>query len=498
MKRFFVARSGQKQCDLSQLVKSFADQLLKLLNKATLGPGDVPIIMEELKDDNPYGEYSDVIQTALDKYMLSGDHQDESESANQSATKQILQNWWSYPTADEWAIVLCPNKAVHVKMITFVHRARMLGIVNPDEQTIKWMLALIYKCHYKELPPAKQRFRQLNELKMLFITEQESRPDMVCPLPLRSYPQKACDLPGSIFRAAYPADSKPIDKSDEMTGLAAIAKLIPLRRISNLLKGVVWDDDDDLPAPKKVRTSCKTEPSTPVKAEQTAKIEPITSAPGAFFCHACGHELNAAEASPHHHCHAVKKEEPEEDTQIHIRQQLRLNGQPVAPSVPVLHFDDQKHEADKNTEPRLDKYAQAAVDALKTRNEKKADATKAKRAAGITDSQPAAGVNDLEPEPDDEADDDDDDPALRKPSGAPRKRPASAIAVKLKAPVFRPSYALEESRQQVQCRTGLKASLAGGVISPCFKYKNFSNGKTGAVKAAKKWLADFRKNHKCK
>ena len=109
MKRFFVARSGQKQCDLSQLVKSFADQLLKLLNKATLGPGDVPIIMEELKDDNPYGEYSDVIQTALDKYMLSGDHQDESESANQSATKQILQNWWSYPTADEWAICTVPK-----------------------------------------------------------------------------------------------------------------------------------------------------------------------------------------------------------------------------------------------------------------------------------------------------------------------------------------------------------------------------------------------------
>ncbi len=107
-------------------------------------------------------------------------------------------------------------------------------------------------------------------------------------------------------------------------------------------------------------------------------------------------------------------------------------------------------------------------------------------------------MNDLEPEPDDEADDDDDDPAMRKPSGAPRKRPASAIADKLKAPVFHPSYALEESRQQVQCRTGLKASLAGGVISPCFKYKNFANGKAGAVKAADKWLADFRKNHKCK
>ena len=81
------------------------------------------------------------------------------------------------------------------------------------------------------------------------------------------------------------------------------------------------------------------------------------------------------------------------------------------------------------------------------------------------------------------------------PASAPPK--ATAKAPVAKHPVFNPTYAIEESRNQVQCRTGLKAITNRGVIAPCFKYKNFANGKAGAIKAAKKWLADFKKNNKC-
>ena len=130
-------------------------------------------------------------------------------------------------------------------------------------------------------------------------------------------------------------------------------------------------------------------------------------------------------------------------------------------------------------------------------------------------------------EADDEDDDDDNDddgagdhPVEKKPS---MKRPAAALsaanAKRMKAEpavaapvakpgkaffkakpgkaVFMPSYGIEESRSQVQCRTGLKASQNGDVIAPNFKYKRFANGKAGAINAAKKWLAGFKKTYKC-
>ena len=126
-------------------------------------------------------------------------------------------------------------------------------------------------------------------------------------------------------------------------------------------------------------------------------------------------------------------------------------------------------------------------------------------------------------EADDEDDDDESDdggagdfpvkgkPAMKRPAAAlsaakrMKAEPASASPkATAKAPVakpgnivFKPSYGIEESRNQVQCRTGLKTIENRGVIAPCFKFKKFANGKAGAIKAAKKWLDDFKKNNKC-
>jgi len=83
------------------------------------------------------------------------------------------------------------------------------------------------------------------------------------------------------------------------------------------------------------------------------------------------------------------------------------------------------------------------------------------------------------------------------PASASPKATAKAPVAKPGNIVFKPSYGIEESRNQVQCRTGLKTIENRGVIAPCFKFKKFANGKAGAIKAAKKWLDDFKKKHKC-
>ena len=139
--------------------------------------------------------------------------------------------------------------------------------------------------------------------------------------------------------------------------------------------------------------------------------------------------------------------------------------------------------------------------------------------AGDTGTVKDEGKAEADDEDDDSESDDDgagDFPVKGKPS---MRRPAAALSAAkrmkagpasaspkatAKAPVakpgnivFKPSYGIEESRNQVQCRTGLKTIENRGVIAPCFKFKKFANGKAGAIKAAKKWLDDFKKNNKC-
>jgi hypothetical protein len=144
--------------------------------------------------------------------------------------------------------------------------------------------------------------------------------------------------------------------------------------------------------------------------------------------------------------------------------------------------------------------------------------------AGDTGKDKDEGMNEDGDEDDDENDDDEEDdaPLHKKPS---MKRPAAALSAAMKRvrlghstdvpkatakePVakhtpkyrmpalFKPKYDIEDSRSNVQCRTGLRACQNGDVVAPCFKYKNFANGRAGAINAAKKWLADFKKRHKC-
>lgn len=360
VKRFVNARSSHASCDLSQLEKSFADQLLKLVGKASLGPGEVAAVMEELCKENPYGTHATQIIEALDKHMLSAECEEAHES--ESSTKQMLKNWWMFLIAFEWAILMDPQKSMHTKMATCVHRARLLGIWNPDEQAVKWLLALIYKCHYAELPPPKQRLKQVNELKELFVSEQGSQ-HMAIPAGLRTYPGNARELPGSLYNAAYSEDQPPEDRSDAMTGLAGIANAIPLRKTSKLLKGCVPDDDDDEfdePVTKR-----------PLRSPSSQRCKIMSPK----FCHACGraHDLDYSKqmvgVAKMQQPEMPIKEEPVE--QDRIRANLRLNGRPLTLlTPPIMKMEEPAVEAAVKP-PILDEYAMAAVEALRTRNEKK-------------------------------------------------------------------------------------------------------------------------------
>ena len=128
-----------------------------------------------------------------------------------------------------------------------VHRGRKCGIVNPDEQTLKWLLAFLIKCHYQEIPTVMTRWKHLTEMKPLFESEQKRRPSMLCPHPFRTYPADAKDLPEAIYKSAYEADGDtPCDKRGEADAVInAIALQLPLRKTSKLLRGLIDDDSED-------------------------------------------------------------------------------------------------------------------------------------------------------------------------------------------------------------------------------------------------------------
>ena len=533
VKKFMAARSNHASCDLKQLGDSFASQLLKLIGKTQLGPGHVAALMDELSTNNPYGSHTDAIIKLLDSKIVDAHDHVNPDIDDASSARQMLHYWWTYPTAGEWVVLLDPQKGFHVKMSVMVHRGRQCGVVNPDEQALKWLLALLMKCHYQEVPPVLVRWKHLGELKSLFETEQKNRPDMVCPLSLRSYPAKAADLPDHILKAAYAADDMPVDKSSDMTGITALALQIPLRKTSRLLRGHFFDDDTDMQAQQpRIKRSLSSSPREPMKVEPIAHIEPVMNAKpnllapklesahpvDAKFCNMCGHALN-------HHAEApCIKAEP--DGKDNIRNQLRLNGQLLAPPLAAAGATPPKDEPVKqepsprletHVEPPLDSYAQAAVDALRSRNEKRVEAAKAAKSQAATNSKTNKNEehdDDDDDEDDDDNDDDDEqsDAAAKKPAAAPSalkkvkkkkgtNKPAACVPAVLKkkvCAVFNPKYDMELSRSAVQCRHGVKASEAGGVIAPRFLFRDFPKGKHGAVNAAKQWVAKFRKTYTCK
>ena len=62
--------------------------------------------------------------------------------------------------------------------------------------------------------------------------------------------------------------------------------------------------------------------------------------------------------------------------------------------------------------------------------------------------------------------------------------------------IFNPKIDNEHTRSQYLCRPGLPYSVCG-ISCQQFKYDAYG-GKSGAGKAANKWLKEFKATHKCK
>ena len=251
-RRFVAARAKHnQQVDLTQIVKSFADKLTKLINFHTLSAAEISVVMQEL-EASPYTvEQTTALISGLDDKMISTLSADQPMKAKEAhdgtGAKSRLTQWWNYFCEADWETFKNPAQSFYSKMELACHKARSFGCVDPDEQSVKWLLALLMKLHFGgELPDALSKYRKFNDLKAIFVAEEGRRHNAQAPPPLLDYPQCATDMPDSIttcFGAHLPINR---DKSSEVTGLANIAKLIPLRKTSALLKGNAPHEFDDM------------------------------------------------------------------------------------------------------------------------------------------------------------------------------------------------------------------------------------------------------------
>ncbi len=178
VKGFFKSRAhlGDGSGDAA-MRKNFADSLIKQVNQCKkIGPSDASQINDALKD-TPYGDHTARIVNAIDcRLNICIDVQACAVGKDVHCSGQHLRAWWYYLTQQDWDFIRDPKKPWHAKMTRVVWRACLLGITTFNEQTWKWVLAMLLLTCYDELPTHQQIFDKLQELKMCFKAEKRIYP----------------------------------------------------------------------------------------------------------------------------------------------------------------------------------------------------------------------------------------------------------------------------------------------------------------------------------
>ena len=227
---FFQSRHSEANNDTLQM--SFADTLIMMLKSIKeFGPADAALINNAMSD-TPYGtEQTARISACMDALLTkSGKRADAQAVPRGAADKQSLKFWWFYMTASDMAVVRDPRKRIHAKMCTLAERGMKLGVIDPDEQSFKRLLAMLLICHYDELPAAQLIYDKLQDLKHTWSAEKR----IVSVERLSTYPETPSLLSPALFADAYAGDDPPV--STQLAGVCRVAECIPLRNNSKLLK----------------------------------------------------------------------------------------------------------------------------------------------------------------------------------------------------------------------------------------------------------------------
>ena len=76
----------------------------------------------------------------------------------------------------EVAVLKDPKQSLSSKFALTVERLNLVGCCFPEEHTLKRCLAMIFLMHYPELPMARERHEEIQDLKVAVVTERKAYP----------------------------------------------------------------------------------------------------------------------------------------------------------------------------------------------------------------------------------------------------------------------------------------------------------------------------------
>ena len=227
VKTFFHGRD-HGEASIMKLSCNFTASLVQQINSClTISMSDASTVIRALQD-SPLGDSN------LKQIIAAVDSKVQSSTASRLAAAcpkdQVLLEWWNYCTQEEWDFFKS-KQGFHAKMTKLVDRGQLVGCLHPDEQSLKWMLAMLLLTHYADKPGPQAIYEKLQELKQIIACERK----LYSHEQLTTFPKKPQDLPQAVFDYAY-QDGQPI--SVMVAGIRAFAETaIPLRKCNKLLKG---------------------------------------------------------------------------------------------------------------------------------------------------------------------------------------------------------------------------------------------------------------------
>jgi hypothetical protein len=157
VRKFFETRSSDS--DPTALQQSFADSIIhKISLMKDFGAMDAAKLNEALSDD-PVGSQTARIKAHVEELVGNNCKKSMASASTHSKpqgpkSSQFLKYWNRYCTKSELTYLSDDSKSFNSKLTLLVERAMKVGCHSGEEQTKKWMLALLVRLHYKELPSA--------------------------------------------------------------------------------------------------------------------------------------------------------------------------------------------------------------------------------------------------------------------------------------------------------------------------------------------------------
>jgi hypothetical protein len=230
VKSFVRARTGLDADGVSDtLMSSFVATIVKMINAtasfSTLDAGHVTDAIA----DRPYGASTGQVVAAIEA-RLKASQAIVSVKDPIGGASQFIKCWWDFGLQSDWDFIRNPKHSWNSKMTRMVERGMSLGVNHPDEQSLKWLLALLLVVCYDELPAYKEIFAKLHDLKQAFVAERKAYPLAHVAV----YPETPIELSADMFKYAY-GDEHPV--TVKLIGINNVAENhIPLRKNSKLLK----------------------------------------------------------------------------------------------------------------------------------------------------------------------------------------------------------------------------------------------------------------------